>query len=43
MIIMGPKGEDYTLNQVKELLEMHENMLLNVFNSTTDRLNNKPH
>ena len=35
---MGPKAETYTSNQVKELLKMHENMLLNVFNSTIDRL-----
>ena len=37
-IIMGPKAETYTFNQVKELLWMHENTLLNVFNSTIDRL-----
>ena len=36
---MGPKTENYTFNQVKELLQMHENMLLNVFNSTIERLN----
>ena len=35
---MGPKVETYTFNQVKELLRMHENTLLNVFNSTIDRL-----
>ena len=29
---MGPKAEIYTFNQAKELLQMHENMLLNVFN-----------
>ena len=40
-IIMGPKAETYTFNQVKELLQMHENMLLNVFNSTIDRLDKK--
>ena len=33
-IIMGPKAETYAFNQVKELLRMHENTLLNVFNST---------
>ena len=33
-IIMGPKAETYTFNQVKELL-------LNVFNSTVDRLDKK--
>ena len=38
---MGPKAETYTFNQVKELLQMHENMLLNVFNSTIDRLDKK--
>ena len=35
---MGPKAETYAFNQVKELLWMHENTLLNVFNSTIDRL-----
>ena len=38
---MGPKVEAYTFNQVTELLQMHENMLLNVFNSTIDRLDKK--
>ena len=38
---MGPKAETYTFNQVKELLQMHENSLLNVFNSTVDRLDKK--
>ena len=38
---MGPKAETYTFNQVKELLQMHENTLLNVFNSTFDRLDKK--
>ena len=38
---MGPKAETYTFNQVKELLQMHENMLLNVLNSTIDRLDKK--
>ena len=37
-MIMSAKAETYTLNQVKELLPMHENALLNVLNSTTDRL-----
>ena len=37
-IIMGPKAETYTFNQVKQLLQMHENTLLNVFNSAIDRL-----
>ena len=40
-IIMGQKAETYTFNQVKELLQMHENTLLNVFNSTIDRLDKK--
>ena len=40
-IIIGPKAETYTFNQVKELLQMHENTLLNVFNSTIDRLDKK--
>ena len=38
---MGQKAETYTFNQVKELLQMHENTLLNVFNSTFDRLDKK--
>ena len=37
-IIMGPIAEIYTFNQVKQLLQMQENTLLNVFNSTVDRL-----
>ena len=37
-IIMGPKA---AFSQVKELLQMHENTLLNVFNSTIDRLDKK--
>ena len=39
--IMGSKAETYTFNQVKELLQMHENTLLNVLNSTVDRLDEK--
>ena len=38
---MGSKAETYTFNQVKELLQMHENTLLNVLNSTVDRLDEK--
>ena len=38
-IIIGPKAETYI--QVKELLQMHENALLNVFNSNIDRLDKK--
>ena len=38
---MGPKAETYTFSQGKELLQMHENMLLNVFNNTIDRLDKK--
>ena len=38
---MGPKAETYTFSHVRELLQMHENMLLNVFNSTIDRLDKK--
>ena len=38
---MGPKAETYTFNQVKELLQMHEKSLLNVFSSTIDRLDKK--
>ena len=37
-IIMGPKA---AFSQVKELLQMHQNTLLNVFNSSIDRLNKK--
>ena len=40
-IIMGPKAETYTFIQVKELLQIHENTLLNVLNSTIDRLDKK--
>ena len=40
-IIFGSKAETYTFNQVKELLQMHENTALNVFNSTIDRLDKK--
>ena len=40
-VIMGRKAETYPLNQVKELLQMHENTLVNVFNSTIDRLEKK--
>ena len=39
----GSKGETYTFNQVKELLHMHENTLLNVFKSTIDRLDKTIH
>ena len=38
---MGPKAETYTFIQVKELQQMHENTLLNVFDSTVDRLDKK--
>ena len=38
---MGAKAETYTFSQVKELLQIHENMLLNVFNNTTDKMNKK--
>ena len=38
---MGVKAETYTFSQVKELLQIHENMLLNVFNNTTDKMNKK--
>ena len=38
---MGPKAETYTFIQVKELQQMHENTLLNVFDSTIDRLDKK--
>ena len=35
---MVPKADVCTFNQVQELLQMHENRLLNVFNGTIDRL-----
>ena len=38
---MDPKPETYTFSQVKELLQIHKNTLLNVFNSTIDRLGKK--
>ena len=38
---MCPKAETYTFNQLMELLQMHENMLFNVFNSNIDRLDKK--
>ena len=38
---MGPKAEIYTFNQAKELLQIHENMLLNVFNIVQHRLDKK--
>ena len=38
---MGPKAETYTFSQVKELLQMYENTLLNVFNSIIDRFGKK--
>ena len=40
-MIMGPKDETYTFSQVKELLKVHENTLLKVFNSTVERLGKK--
>ena len=40
-IITGPKVETYTFNQVRELLQMDENTLLNMLNSTIDRLDKK--
>ena len=40
-IIMCPEAETYTFIQVKELLQMHENTLLNVFNGTIDKLHKK--
>ena len=38
---MDLKAETYTFNQVKELLQMHENTLLNVLNRTIHRLDKK--
>ena len=40
-IIMGPKAETFTTNQVKKLMQIHENMLLNTFNNNIDRLDKK--
>ena len=40
-IITGPKVKTYTFNQVRELLQMDENTLVNMFNSTIDRLDKK--
>ena len=40
-MIVSPKAETYIFNQVKEFLQMHENMLLYVFNSTIDRMAKK--
>ena len=37
-IILRSKAETYTFIQVKHLLQMHENTLLRVFNSTIDWL-----
>ena len=38
---MGPKAETDTFSQIKELLQIHENMLSNVFNSTIGRFDRK--
>ena len=38
---MGPKAKTYTFNQVKELLQMHENRVLNALSGTIDRLDKK--
>ena len=35
---MAGKAETYTFIQVKQLQQIPENMLLNVFNNTIDRL-----
>ena len=40
-IKMGPKAEIHTFSQLKELLQMHGNTRLNLFNSTIDRLDKK--
>ena len=40
-IIMGLNAKICTVNQTKELLQIHENTLLNVFNSTIARLDKK--
>lgn len=39
--IMSPKAETFTTNQVKKLMQIHENMLLNTFNNNIDRLDKK--
>ena len=38
---MPPKAETYTFMQIKEILKMHKDTLLNVFNSTVSRLEKK--
>ena len=38
---MPPKAEIYTFMQIKEILKMHKDTLLNVFNSTVNRLEKK--
>ena len=40
-IITSLKAETYTFNEVKELLQMHEKTVLNVFNSTIYKLTKK--
>ena len=41
LIIMGRKAETHTFIKVKDLLQMHENTLLNLFNSTIGKLDKK--
>ena len=41
--MMGPNVKIYTFNQVKELPQMRENTLLNMFNSTIDKLDKQIH
>ena len=40
-MMMGSKAETDRFSQVKELLQMREKTLLNVFNSTIDGLDKK--
>ena len=40
-MMMGSKAETDRFNQVKELLQMREKTLLNVFNRTIDGLDKK--
>ena len=38
---MGPKSESFTIDQVKDILSMHEKTLIAFFNGTVERLENK--
>ena len=38
---MPPKGETFTFNQMKEIIQQHEESMLKFFNTTVDRLEKK--